>query len=380
MHTCNMDGYGFFHKIAMVICVLFFCSIVPLVAAGVVEQPSDQEPRMVTDMRGRSVAIPPHIDGIIALEANSLRLLTYFQSIGKVIAVEDSGHAREKTPYQFFNLATYRIAYPGLRNLPDIGSSSNHEGIIAAAPDIIFSSTVDVGQLDQLQQTLGIPVFAINADVELNNPQLFLEQLRLVGNVLGEDERAEELVAGIEAILADLSAHKAKVTQPERAYAGGVMFYGPADLLRTTGDYDPFDFTGTQNVMPSNPTGNRQPYMTSIEDLIGANPDHIFVDSANHALSQAGYMASKATLDEHVAAFKHRNVYTTLVYKYYGTNWESQIINIYYVGKVLYPQLYADVSIEEKAEEIWQLFFRVPLEYQTVVALQSPAFGRALWF
>lgn len=362
------------------VCAVFLVASVHIEAAPAQEQMDSPTAELITDMRGREVAVPREIENIIALEAGSLRLLSYFDSVNKVIAVEDAGHGREKTMNQFFNLAAYRIAFPHLRELPSIGSSSNHEAIIAAGPDIIFSTTVDTGQLDHLQQILGIPVFAVNADVELNDLPLFLDQFRVIGRVLGEEKRAEELVSGIRDITDDIIQRVSQVEEGKRAYAGGMMYYGPADLLRTTGDYDPFDFTRTENVMLTNPTGNKQPYMTSLEDLIAADPDYVFVDAANSTLSRQGYEAHKDTLDTHVTAFRERQVYTTLVYKYYGTNWENQIINIYYVGKVLYPELFSDIQIERKAEEIWELFFGVSLDYSTMAELQYPAFGPVPWF
>lgn len=158
------------------------------------------------------------------------------------------------------------------------------------------------------------------------------------------------------------------------------MFYGPADLLRTTGDFLPFDLVGAFNVMATNPTGNRQPYMTSLEDLIAAKSDYVFIDAANITLSRAGYRGNKATLDALVPAFSTQNVYTTFVYKYYGTNWENQLVNVYYVGSVLYPELYSDFTIREKAEEIWKLFFSLPLSFDEVCHAQNVEPTRVDWF
>ena len=75
----------------------------------------------IVDIRGREVAVPNKINSIIALDAGSLRMISYFDAIDKIIAVEDSGHGGEKTFNQFFPLATYRLAHPHLRTLPDIG-------------------------------------------------------------------------------------------------------------------------------------------------------------------------------------------------------------------------------------------------------------------
>jgi iron complex transport system substrate-binding protein len=360
--------------------VLLLFAGTSLFAMAVQEEASPRDAVVVTDMRGRSVTLPGEVNTIIALGAGSLRLISYLDAVDMVIAVEEQGHGREKTVHDFFHLATYRLAHPGLRELPGIGSAENHEGIIAADPDLVISSTVDVGQLDQLQAVLGIPVFAINADVELMDREPFFHQLATLGTVLDREERAAELTMGIEELLADIESRAELVREPKRAYAGGMMFYGPADLLRTTGDYLPFDLTNTQNVMPTSPAGNRQPYMTSLEDLIAASPDYAFIDAANINLSKSGFMTNRQVLEEQVPAFADREVYTNFVYKYYGTNWENQLINVYHAGKVLYPQLFEDVSIEEKAEEIWSLFFGSPLDYQTVISLQKAGPGRVEWF
>lgn len=354
--------------------------VLAVAVLGAMAQGEQQGARLVTDMRGRSVAIPHEVKRIIALDAGSLRLVSYLDATDLVIAVEDDGHGREKSQYEFFNLATYRIAHPELRDLPSIGSAANHEGIIASEADLIISSAVDGATLDQLQNILGIPVFAVDVDVELYDRERFYAQNEILGVVLNREERAKELNEGIKAVLSDLESRRAQVREPKRAYAGGMMFYGPADLLRTTGDFLPFDLVGAVNVMESNPTGNRQPYMTSLEDLIAAEPDYIFLDAANITLSQAGYTGNKATLDALVPAFSNQEVYSTFVYKYYGTNWEHQLVNVYAVGSTLYPELYSDFTIREKAEEIWALFFTVPLSFDAVCEAQHVVPGRVDWF
>jgi len=351
-----------------------------IIVAAPVQEMELTQTKIVTDMRGRSVTIPSTVDTLIALDAGALRLVSYLDATNKIIAVEDAGHGREKSDYPFFYLATYRIAFPALRDLPSIGSADNHEGIIAANPDLIISSAVDVAKLDQLQNTLGIPVFGVDVDVEVYDIDRFYDQLQNLGAVLGTKKRASELIDGIKASLSDLEKRAAKVTASKRVYAGGMMYYGEADLLRTTGDFLPFDLMGVLNVMPTNPTGNRQPYMTGLEDLIAADAHYIFLDTANLALSEKGYNENQKVLDQLVPAFKNKDVYSTFVYKYYGTNWENQLINVYYVGKVLYPELFSDISLKAKAEELWKLFFNVDLDYERVCELQKSTPKQVEWF
>ncbi|MBN2859305.1 MAG: ABC transporter substrate-binding protein [Sphaerochaetaceae bacterium] len=368
-----------------VLLLILFLAVVgtlDLFASAQSEEVTEESFITVTDMRGRSVRLPQKVESLIALEAGSLRLVSYLDATEKVIAVEDAGHGREKSDYGFFQLATYRLAQPGLRDLPSIGSSENVEGLISADPDLIISSQRDIGQLNHLQETLGIPVFAVDVDLELYDTDLFYRQLEILGSILDRSERADELVTGIKDALEDIAMRSQKVSEPSRAYAGGMMYYGPADLLRTTGDYLPFDLTGTRNVMPTNPTGNRQPYMTSLEDLIASAPEAVFIDAANVNLSRSGFSDNRDVLEELVPAFSEREVYTTFVYKYYGTNWENQLINVYAVGKILYPEVFADISIEGKAEEIWDLFFTADtdLDHDTVVKTQGAGVKRVDWF
>ncbi|MDC7125132.1 MAG: ABC transporter substrate-binding protein [Spirochaetales bacterium] len=368
------------------ISILFLFTLTGLFASGKQEAEASSEVSSeeisinITDMRGRTVSLPATADKVIALGAGSLRLVSYLDAADKVIAVEDAGHGREKSEYMFSNLATYRLAHPEYKDLPSIGSSENHEGIIAAEPDLIISSAIDVAQLDQLQQVLDIPVFAVDVDVEFYDTDTFYTELEKLGKILGKEERASELVSGIKSAMLDLQARSEKVLDPKNAYAGGMMYYGPADLFRTTGDYIPFDFTGTKNVMPTNPTGNLQPYMTSLEDVIAASPDYVFIDSANINLSKSGFADNKQVLEEEVPAFSEKQVYSTFVYKYYGTNWENQLINVYYVGNILYPDLFSDITVKDKAEEIWNLFFNKSLDYDTVVAKQKGGPGQVDWF
>jgi len=351
-----------------------------LFASAQAEEYGYEQTLSITDMRGRSVTVPETIERVIALEAGSLRLLSYLDLTDRIIAVEDVGHGREKSPYDFFELATYRVAYPELRELASIGNKQNHEGLIAADPDIIVCSAVDPAELDQLQSTLGIPVFGVDVDLELDDPERFFDQLALLGSLFSVPERSDELIEGIEVLLDDLSERARKVTEPVRSYAGGMMFFGPANLLRTTGDYLPFEQVGALGVMESNPTGNQQPYMTSVEMLIKASPEYVFVDSANLGLSKLGYLELQQVLDEQVPAFRDQRVYSTLVYKYYGTNWENQLINSYIVGSVLYPELYGDVVLEERAESIWELFFSTDLSYADLLSAQRTTLGQVDWF
>jgi len=352
--------------------------------SGCIENNSISGKKTITDIRGREINIPEEINSIIALGACSLRIISYFDSIDKIIAVD----IQEKTDTamfggSYFESSTYRIAFPELRELPSVGSSSpvDVEEIIKQNPDIVFSSTTDVSILNDLQQDLGIPVVAINADLELDDEDFF-NQISIIGEILSEEERAEELNVELNSIIEDLSSRAENVTEKTTAYAAGMFYYGGGGLLKTSGDYLPFTFTGVNNVMPSSTAGVvKQPYTTDIETLVEKNPEFIFIDSITEEVCENDYYDNKELLDENIKAFDNQSVYTTLVYKNYGTNWENQVINMYYVGLIVYPELYIDINIEDKAEDVWHLFFQKNLDYDdTIEKMNGPGLSKVDWW
>jgi len=364
--------------------IVVFTLLITTVFSGCIDTDTISEERTITDIRGREINIPEEINSIIALGACSLRMISYFDSIDKIIAVD----IQEKTDTamsggSYFESSTYRIAFPQLRELPSVGSSSpvDVEEIIAQDPDIVFSSTTDVSILNDLQQDLGIPVVAINADLEMDDEDFF-NQISIVGEILSEEERAEELNMELNSIIQDLLSRAENVTEKTTAYAAGMFYYGGGSLLKTSGDYLPFTFTGVNNVMPPSTAGvGKQPYNTDIETLVEKNPEFIFIDSITEEVCENEYSDYKELLDENVKAFDNQSVYTTLVYKNYGTNWENQVINMYYVGSIVYPDLYEDIIIDEKAEDVWHLFFQKNLEYEdTIEKMNGPGLSQVDWW
>ena len=60
-----------------------------------------------------------------------------------------------------------------------------------------------------------------------------------------------------------------------------------------------------------------------------------------------------------------------MVYKCYGTNWDNQLINVYYVASVMNANLYS-WNFEDKANEIIQLFYPgTTMTYSDITAGQT---------
>jgi len=330
----------------------------------------DDEPATIyiTDMFGRNVTVPNTVERIVCVNAAALRFICYMNGADRVVGVEEHEHG--STPADLGG-RTYRIANPEFSELPIIGPihGGDRELIAAVTPQVIFKCASQASDCDDLQSSLGIPVIGLNMNVDLASKyNLFKQQLRLIGVVLDEDDRAEELIDNIEVIKADLNARTANISASERpsAYVGGVSYSGSHGIDWTAAVYPPFDMTNSNNVIDLSMTMNKSVGQISIEMLPELNPDVLFIDWGGMALCATDYDHYKSALDT-VAAFQNDSIYGVLQYNWYATNWDSLLADCYWVGKILYPSAFADVNVEDKADEIYEMWVGEAIYDQVVL-------------
>jgi iron complex transport system substrate-binding protein len=343
--SVQMGKNKVFAMMAIAIVILAAISAVYILTSN--NENTNPSATTVTDALGRTVNIPEQVDSIYCIGAGSLRLVSYFDSVQKVQAIETAGtfNTRDDQTYYLINKADFST-------LPEVATTA--EAILDLNPSIIITSTAeDIATADTLQTQTNISVYVINANLEFGQP--FYDQISSIGTLLGEQDRAAELNNGIAQMITDITL-KANTASTKTAYACGMFYYGGASFLKGSGDYLPFDYSNVTNAIE--PAANGQPYVITLETLIAANPDYIFIDSIGQsscidAINE--YTDTNTGLSD-VSAVKNSNIYSTMVYKCYGTNWENQLVNAYYVASVMNGNLYS-WNFEDKANEIIQLFY-----------------------
>lgn len=311
------------------------------------ENGNNDENATVIDSLGRSVQVPEKIDSVFCIGACSLRLVSYFDVFEKVKAVETAGtfNTRDDQTYYFVNKGN-------LSSLPQVATDA--ESILASSPSLIITSTAtDAATADTLQNQTSIPVYVINANLEFGDD--FYGQITSLGKLFGEQERAAELNEGIAAMIGEITS-KAMNDSTESAYACGMFYYGGASFLKASGNYLPFDYSNVTNAIA--PASNGQPYVITLETLVAADPDYIFIDSiglSDCIASMNGFIADETGL-QNVSAIENNMIFSTMVYKCYGTNWENQLINAYYVASVINGEAFS-WTFDQKANEVIQLFY-----------------------
>ena len=330
-------------------CVLIIGLIVmvTLLSVWCIQQDSETNGKniKITDMLGRTIEVPQNVERVVGIEAGALRLLVYLECTDMVVGVEDI-EQRDGKPYNF--------AHPDFADLPTIGPihGGDAELIVAQEPDVIFWTYAMVGDADELQEKTGIPVVALDYGDLDDNRDIFFENLWLVGKLMNKEDRAEELIWYINNTIKDLDDRTKDIPndQKQKVYVGGTGYYGTHGILSTETGYSPFVYVHANNV--ASELGMEHAFIDK-EKLIEWDPDIIFVDEGGYSLVMDEL---KDETYASIEAVESGELYGVMPYTYYTTNFATVLADAYYIGKVLFPDKFADVDLEKKADEIYQNF------------------------
>lgn len=366
-----MDRKAMFAVVAVVVVVVAAVAVYGLNRG----EDDSSEGTTVTDMLGRNVEIPGNVDSIVCLSAGSVRLACYMGAADMIVGIDKMDAMASGSPANY-DKATYRLAY-NIKDIRNVGGEDSFREIISTGANLIVTSLTDSNQVNTLQQNTGIPTIAVSAagNIDVDDAE-FDRNVQLMGQALGKEARAAELIEGKNTLLKELEDLKSKSGADARCYVGGMFYMMTGDLFMTTGNYASFDYTAATNVMPD--TNNGNPYTTTARVLADSGAEYIFVDSMTYAASKAQFDENRIIL-ENLGAVRDGNIHSTLVFKYYGTNWEAELINAYYMGSVLDPEVY-DFDFREKVDQILDLFFPgSDLDYGKLMEGQSPGCAKLDW-
>jgi iron complex transport system substrate-binding protein len=326
------------------------------------------ETRAITDGAGRTVAVPEAVERVVGVGPGALRQLAYLDATDRVVGVEDAENGWAKT-------VPYNLANPALRELPVIGSAGpnaggNSEKILAVDPDVIFYYG-DSSRAGSLQSQTETPVVVLNIVdiVDSAARETMYETWRLLGDILGKADRAEELVAFVEQTLADLDERTADVPagERERAYVGAINYKGSHGIATTRKTFPPFAFVNVENVASGIGT-DAASVQVSEEQLLTWDPETIFLgaDNLQYVSDDLDSNAGIGRID----AIERGATYSILPHASYHHNYGSILANAYFVGQTVYPEQF-DRSLESKTNAIFEALLGAPLYEQLIDAYDA---------
>jgi iron complex transport system substrate-binding protein len=314
---------------------------------------------VITDMLGRTITLENKAQTAIAIGPGGLRLYCYVADIEKLAGIEqiekDSNVGRP-----------YNIANPKLQELETVGpggpnNQPDAEKLLMVNPDVIFSLyNSDPSAIENLQSKTGIPVIALSYGKIAVFDSAIYESLEIIGKVMGEEERATEVVSFMKDVKWDLNNRTKDISEEERpkAYIGALSSRGTHGIESTSAGYALFEAVNVKNVVDE--TGEKGGLMIDKEKLLEWNPDKIIIDIAGLSIVKEDYQKNPDFYNA-ISAVKNGQLYTQLPFNYYSTNIDTAIANAYFIGKVIYPEQFKDINPEKKADEIYEFFVGQPL-------------------
>ena len=351
-----MDVMNITKRCHLLLAILGICAVLLCASAACTttqEQLSPSENRTITDMVGRTVVVPSEIKSVLCTSPPSTNLVYMIapDRLAGWSSAPEKGYTAEK-----------------YATLPVVGGwfgkdTGNYETFISMHPDVVIEGfTTDGGSagatIVERQQKMGaIPVVAVE---DSTNSSGYSAPIRFMGDLLGEEEQAEAMIAFYEGVLVMVTERVASIPGDERV---GVYYAeGPKGLMTDpsgSSHSELIDLCGGKNVADCALTPGMGMTEVSMEQVISWNPDVILVEN------QEFYAAIQTDpLWQEITAVKTGRVYLTprTAFCWFdrppGIN---RIIGIPWTAKVLYPDLFQDMDLVNLVREYHEIYLHVSL-------------------
>ena len=332
------------------------------------------ETRIVTDVWNREIEIPYEVKSIVCLGSMGPRFAAYLDVVDMMVGAEDSDIEKMSVRYDYSP-----VYHEQLKELPSVGagggSGDNNgyaEAIIQAQPDVIIAG-FNEDAADELQAQTGIPVVSVRYRTQGFIDEGFHRAMRVFAEVVGAQERCEQVLAYVDACKADLNDRTKDIPDADklRAYTGAVTFNGRHGFAFTYVNFPAFTAVNALNVadvLLEERTGEaaaeaaasgkayigNDGFEVDLEQIIAWDPDIIFLDPGNMDLVNDEYANNPGFFDS-LRAVQEGQVYTMPSTNAAGPNVTYLLINAYYAGLTLYPEQFSDIRLEDKAAEIMEM-------------------------
>lgn len=313
------------------------------------EAESTEEPatRIITDSTGRDVEIPSRVESIVCVGVGALRYSCYMDAAGLVVGVED--YEVKEGMSRLYNY----VNFDKFKDLPVTGTNGepNIEEIITAGPQVIVMSSYASADADDLQAKSGIPVVMVpGSDTTLDDNAY--ETIRIMGELYGKEDRAQELTAYLKGIQKDLDDRTADIPEEDKpsVYVAGVSFKGAHGFEGTEAYYGPFELIHANNL--ANTTDQTGAFDIDLEQVLTWDPEIIFLDFNGMSLINEDY-ADNPDYYQNLTAVKEGKVYSQISFRSSASNLETALADAYYAACIMYPEQFSDIDPVEKAGEIF---------------------------
>ncbi len=324
-----------------------------------------QNKRTIVDNLGRTVTLPAHLERVLSLQPEITRIIVALGAAGRLVGIDH--FLRVEDPL-------FRIISPGSDGLPLVSMADynvNMELVLRLAPGAIFGGPEDKSVVEALQSKTGIPTIALSSQGRFDR---LLEEISLLGTILGRSERAAELVAYFRAEIEVIRRTVRASSEPRpRVY---LAFWGSP--TRTPVHYEPVDAAGGTNVAENLLPSFLGTLIANVnfERLLAWNPDVILVHG-NYPVRRRDVTTAQFLSDGRlstVPAVRDGRVHYTFGF----WNWwdpAEVLVETAYLARLFHPRLFQAADWKIRADAIFKKFYGIG----GIFAALSESIGCAEW-
>lgn len=330
------------------------------------DQTTEENKRVVIDHRGKEVELPANVERIVITSITPLPSVYALMGadLSKIVGISESA----KSAAQDSILADI---YPEILEISTdftAGNEVNVEEILAMDPDVVFFNISSVEEGEKYE-TAGIPAVAFSTTAGDTPIEIFEGWVTLLGDVLGTEDRAQEIVAYGEEIITMISERLQEtgdsLVKPKVLY---IYSYDDGRVFTTGSTHHGerwADATGAVNVGGGVET---QKYEVTMEQIYEWNPDIIYIASTVSFLPKDFYNNSIEGADwSNIKAVKEGKVYRCPLgtYHWYPPSADSPLMLVWQ-AQHNQPELFSDIDLEEMTTEYFRRFYQVELTDETL--------------
>ncbi len=231
------------------------------------------------------------------------------------------------------------------------------EKILSCEPDLIISAYKDVEQADALQEQVGVPVITIRSGSAGIFDEAFCETMTILGILFAREERSETILSFVKQETAEIEQRTATMDGEDKpgVYICGLGNWGTTNYLSTSQSYMPFTVAGVRNVITDLALDGVQTIEKEKFVSLGSDMDIFIIDAAAIKNIIPLYQEDESIFDC-CKAWQEGEIYLQMAHNAYYTNYEIELMNTWYIAKTVYPNLFEDINLIDKVNEISKVF------------------------
>ena len=301
--------------------------------------------RKITDMVGREVEIPEHIESVA--NVGSVGVLNGF-----VFLFGEGDKISNGLPPKFTKTDRWKyhsIMYPSLTDKPIVEDGSGTvtmEEIVEISPDVVF--TMDEKTATSLEDK-GLKTVVL----EWKKPEDMKKVVSLLGEIFEKEDIAKEYSIYFDESLKKISEIAEKIPEDKRVRVLNTSLES-LSLPHVVADWW---IEAAGGVSMSKDLGDLETKTYNLEQLHEWNPDILIVSS-----DKDEDIAYEDEAFNDIKAVQDKRVYTTPIFAHVWANRTiEQPLTVMWAAKVFYPEEFKDLNMTEELKNFSSKFFKYNL-------------------